>query len=184
MEYIFNYNASQTKRGGFTLIELLVVIAIIGILASVVLAALGNARQQAKVAKTATQIRQIQKALIMYMTDHGYSQWPPDGRGSEIRSMPPITLNNLVNEGYLAATPKPPIGAIYQYREHNGPAFLVITNLDDHKKNVLRFFASLNKIFDGVKSYHGYAQAHGRLLLSNGASLDHITYVLSKNKTF
>jgi len=54
---------------GFTLIELLVVIAIIGLLSSVVLASLNNARSKARDARRLGDIRQIQLALELFYDD-------------------------------------------------------------------------------------------------------------------
>jgi prepilin-type N-terminal cleavage/methylation domain-containing protein len=63
------------KRGsGFTLIELLVVIAIIGILASIVIASMNTARQQALVAKAKGELHQIRLAIEMLAIHTG--QWP------------------------------------------------------------------------------------------------------------
>ncbi len=59
----------KNNKKGFTLIELLVVIAIIGLLATLSVVALNNARQKSRDAKRVADIKQIQTALELYFAD-------------------------------------------------------------------------------------------------------------------
>ncbi|MDX1607611.1 MAG: type II secretion system protein [Candidatus Spechtbacterales bacterium] len=69
------------KSKGFTLIELLVVIAIIGILATIVLVSLNDAREKARDTKRVGDLRQAQIALEVFLDDNagGYPTGADDG---------------------------------------------------------------------------------------------------------
>jgi prepilin-type N-terminal cleavage/methylation domain-containing protein len=64
--FLLNRSRTLSYRGGFTLIEMLVVIAIVGILASIILGAVGSAKTQAYDAKVKGQLSSIRNGAANY----------------------------------------------------------------------------------------------------------------------
>ena len=75
----------KNKRGGFTLIELLVVISIIGLLSSIVLSSINEARNKAKYTALVQNIYELQKAVEIYKLDNGYYPGGPEGYGTDVQ---------------------------------------------------------------------------------------------------
>lgn len=87
---------STNYQKSFTLIEILVVITIIGILSSMILVSLQDAKEQAMIAKAKTEARGIFTAITMLESDTG--EWP----GHQIPYDTSVTSNNeLCQDGCL-----------------------------------------------------------------------------------
>ena len=63
--------SQHNRRPAFTLIELLVVIAIVGLLAALLMPALGSSRERARRADCLSNLRQIGQATHMYVNEYG-----------------------------------------------------------------------------------------------------------------
>lgn len=127
------------RSKGFTLIELLVVIAIIGILATVVMAALSSSRSKARDARRASDMQQIKRALELYAFDHGgnypvTSGWAGMDCGYVSCNGQAGLLNTTFVPTYLPAWPRDPSGAAasgdwgYQLNSSAGQYTLVTFN--------------------------------------------------------
>ena len=81
----------MSKAKAFTLIELLVVIAIIGVLAALLLAAIGGMKARSAQTATAANLRQIGAALTMYAADN-------NGCFPTVHGSVPYKINPSTNE--------------------------------------------------------------------------------------
>lgn len=109
------------KQKGFTLIELLVVIAIIGLLSTLAVVALNNARQKSRDAKRVADIKQMQTALELYFND--CSRYPDmsDGltAGDNDGCTAPITFGTFMSQIPLNPSPG---GATYTWWDNSAAA--------------------------------------------------------------
>jgi prepilin-type N-terminal cleavage/methylation domain-containing protein len=79
-------NTNQNTYRAFTLIELLVVIAIIAILASLLLPVLARAKSSAKSTACSSNLKQLQGAWFMYVTEQ--NDWLPPSISQNAQNMP------------------------------------------------------------------------------------------------
>ncbi len=93
--------AEKLKRGSFTLVELLVVIAIIAILSSLLLPALGRARNAAKGVQCISNARQLGVAQGLYIDTFLY--YPAYSMGGADYTWASLLAGSLWNTGYSLA---------------------------------------------------------------------------------
>lgn len=100
----------KINKKGFTLIELLVVIAIIGLLSTLAVVSLNNARQKSRDARRVSDVKQVQTALELYYNDA--SGYPPSGSGSGELAGPGNAIEYTPTGGsqvtYMAVFPTAP----------------------------------------------------------------------------
>jgi prepilin-type N-terminal cleavage/methylation domain-containing protein len=116
-----------TNKKGFTLIELLIAVAIIGVLATVVLASLGSAREATRDARRLSDVRQIQTALEMHIIDN--NRYPGTNHSGSSSSWENSIQDNadfidaLADDGYMSIVPVDPINVgDHHYRYYRYPA--------------------------------------------------------------
>jgi prepilin-type N-terminal cleavage/methylation domain-containing protein len=87
----------RAREGGFTLVELLVVIVILGVLAGIVVFAVGGVNQKSKAAACNTDIDTVQTAEEVYFTQNGvYTTSIPALVTAKLLRAAPLTTNGYV----------------------------------------------------------------------------------------
>ena len=116
----------KKQTQGFTLIELLVVIAIIGLLSTLAVVSLNNARQKSRDAKRVSDIKQLQTALELFYADkNGYPGGASavlGGAGFKTLSSTNIWSDTAAGTTYMGQVPANPGpgGTAYSYTGKDG----------------------------------------------------------------
>ncbi|MEA1963267.1 MAG: type II secretion system protein [Patescibacteria group bacterium] len=141
----------KINKKGFTLIELLVVIAIIGLLSTLAVVSLSNARLKARDAKRMSDLKQIATAIELYSSDQDTSAYPTNGAcgGAGIVGVAETAaIDNLCGSGnpikdgtntYLASIPEDPTSTQNYHYEGDTDNYCISANLEG-----AAFFVCLN----------------------------------------
>jgi len=118
------------RQAGFTLIEILVVVVILGILAAAIVPQIMDKPEQARIAKTKTDIRSLETALDLYRLDN--FTYPSTEQGLESLATKPVGSpepKNWKAGGYIKALNPDPWGNPYKYLSPGSKAEIDIYSL-------------------------------------------------------
>ena len=101
----------RSSEAGFTLIELMIVVVIIGILAAVGIPMYINFQENAKVGRTASELRSLSQAFVAYYASTG--SYPPDSHLTL-----PTGMDEYINPAIWANGT--PIGGTYNWEGPDG----------------------------------------------------------------
>jgi prepilin-type N-terminal cleavage/methylation domain-containing protein len=97
------------KNRGFTLLEMLVVIAIIGLIAAVILVALGSAKSKARNAKRVAEANQLVLAMHLYLSNNNYTMMSCGKSVSNTTDFDPGHCVPAALAPYVTQMPKDPL---------------------------------------------------------------------------
>lgn len=134
---------TKSLRGnrGFTLVELLVVIAIIGILATLLLLQLNQARAKGRDAKRVSDVGQLRTAVELFYNDNGYV-YPAAPLGNQ--------LDRYLTTGNLPADPQ---GVAYGYATNTVATpslFQLHTELETNNSSAFATDSDINSTAAGL----------------------------------
>ena len=112
-----NYSRSR----GFTLIELMIVVMIIGILMAIAIPNFKRSRDNAKIGRTASEMKQLSGAFFAYMAEHG--DFPPDSH----LTLPP-GMEEYINPAIWAN--ETPLGGHYNWEGTDNYPYAGLAILD------------------------------------------------------
>jgi prepilin-type N-terminal cleavage/methylation domain-containing protein len=147
-----NLKNEPAQTAAFTLIELLVVIAIIGILASMLLPALAQAKDSARRAKCTSNIHELSMANLMYAGDNA-GAYPP--RDPELPCSVPVRWPSLLIPYYNTTN------ILICPSETNNSPLTYGTNTIDYPADCAARSYLINGFNDGYSDKYGDPNAFG-----------------------